>query len=138
MIWTRSMVEDRLEEAATTLKHLPDPPGSGARGVGSSWPDYVREAWHAYGYHAARMRIVPSAAEITRMEECLTWMAWLSPDDARIVWHRAEGKRWREIGRQVGLSRSGCWRRWIAASMTIARHLNRPRKAAAATVKARA
>lgn len=130
MVWTREKVVERLEEAALTLRRLPDPPGSGSRGFGSSWPDYVREAWHAYGYHAARVRIIPSAAEITRMEECLEWLAWLSAEDARLVWLRAEGARWERIGRKFGLSRSACWRRWVAAQVTIQRHLNKGKKPA--------
>ena len=66
-------IEDRFEEAALTLKRLPNPPASGARGYGRSWPDYVHEAKHAYGYEPARMRVSPNAREIQRMEEALGW-----------------------------------------------------------------
>ncbi|MDO5606809.1 MAG: DUF6362 family protein, partial [Paracoccus sp. (in: a-proteobacteria)] len=90
-------IEDRFEEAALTLRRLPNPPGSGPRGYGSAWPEYIHEAKHAYGYHEARMRVVPNPAEIQRMEECLTWLRWLEPDDARIVWMRAEGCRWKQV-----------------------------------------
>lgn len=129
-MFTRSTVEARLEEAATTLKHLPDPPGSGPKGFGSSWPDYVRDPWHAYGYHAARARIVPSAAEISRMEEALGWLGFLSAEDARIVWWRASGMRWAQVGRRLRISRSQCWRRWVAALITLTRHLNGRRRTA--------
>jgi hypothetical protein len=138
---SRSQVEDRFEEAATTLRRVPNPAGSGPRGYGSSWPDYVRDPWHAYGYHAATMRVIPSAAEISRMEECLEWLAWLSADDARIVWMRAGGSRWAQVGRAVGLTRSTCWRRWVAALVTVERRLNagrKPGRAAAGSAKARA
>lgn len=52
-------IEDRFEEAALTLKRLPNPPGSGARGYGRSRPDYAHKAKHAYGYEEARMRVIP-------------------------------------------------------------------------------
>lgn len=127
-MWTRETVEKRLEEAATTLRFLPDPRASGPKGFGSSWPDYVRDPWHAYGYHAARARIVPSAAEISRMEECLEWLALLPPEDARIVWLRATGMRWGTLGRALKCSRSTLWRRWVAALMTLTLRLNKGRR----------
>lgn len=120
-----------MEEAARTLRRLPNPTGSGPRGYGSSWPDYVREAKHAYGYHEARMRVVPSARDISDMEEALGWLMLVSdPDDRRIVWMRAEGRRWQAVQGAVGLSRSAAWRRWTAALLTIARALSRTERSA--------
>lgn len=121
-------IEDRLEEAARTLRRLPNPPGSGPKGYGSSWPDYVRSRFTAYGADAARMKVVPSARDIAEMEECLEWLGWLSPDDAKIVWLRAEGMRWAQVGRHVGVVRQTAWRRWAAALITIARHLERAQR----------
>ena len=130
MKYTPGIVEDRMEEAALTLRRLPNPPGSGPKGYGSSWPEYVHEAKHAYGYHEARMRVVPNAGEIARMEECLEWLRFVSPDDAKIVWLRAEGRRWRQVGIAVGVVRQTAWRRWVAALQTIANHLNKNEKSA--------
>lgn len=90
MEFTARIIEDRMEEAAITLRRLPNPPGSGPNGYGQSWPEYVRDAKHAYGYHEARIRVVPSAADIQRMDECIDWLRFVHPDDARIVWLRAE------------------------------------------------
>lgn len=131
-------VEDRFEEAALTLKRLPNPPGSGARGYGRSWPEYVHEAKHAYGYEEARMRVIPNPREIQRMEEALEWLALVGGDseqaiidNRRIVWMRAEGHRWKQICRAVGCVRSTAWRRWTAALVTIANRLNKQRKSGA-------
>ncbi len=128
-------IEDRFEEAALTLRRLPNPPGSGARGYGRSWPDYVHEARHAYGYEEARMRVIPNPREIQRMEEALEWLALIGGDseqaiidNRRIVWMRAEGHRWKQICRAVGCVRSTAWRRWTAALVTIANRLNKQRK----------
>ena len=119
-------IEDRFEEAAYTLKRLPNPTGSGPRGYGKSWPEYVHEAKDAYGYHEVQMRVVPSAAAIHRMDECIDWLRLLAPEEARIVWMRAEGARWRQVCIRAGCVRSTAWRRWAAALLTVAKHLNRP------------
>lgn len=121
-------IEDRMEEAARTLRRLPNPPGSGPSGYGSSWPDYVRSRFTAYGADAARIKVVPSARDIKDMEECLGWLGWLSPDDAKIVWLRAEGKRWAQVCRHVGVVRQTGWRRWTAALITIQKHLERAQR----------
>lgn len=65
------------------------------------------------------MRVIPSAAAISRMEECFDWLLMLNPEDARIVWLRAEGARWRQVCIRAGVVRSTAWRRWVAALLTI-------------------
>jgi hypothetical protein len=59
------------------------------------------------------------------MEEACGWLAWLKPDDARLVWARAEGVRWRAICRRLGVSRQTAWRRWVAALVAISTRLRR-------------
>jgi hypothetical protein len=117
-------IEDQFEDAALTLRRLPNPTGSGAKGYGQSWPEYVHDAQQAYGYDEARMRVVPSALAIQRMEDCIDWLRFLDPEDARIVWLRAEGVRWRQVCIRAGVVRSTAWRRWAASLLTIANHLN--------------
>ena len=122
MTLTPREIEDRFEEAAFTLRRLPE--RNRPRGYGSSWPPVVHDAMQAYGYTAeAPMRIVPSAAAITRMEECFDWLLILDPEDARIVWLRAEGVRWRQVCYRAGVVRTTAWRRWAASLLTIAKHL---------------
>ena len=121
---TASEVADRMEDAARTLRRLPDPPGSGPKGYGRSWPEYVQEARHAYGYHDARMRVRPSPGDIAQMEECFDWLRLVEPEDARIIWMRAEGRRWREVCIEAGCVRQTAWRRWVAALATIAQRVN--------------
>lgn len=130
MEFTPRIIEDRMEEAAITLRRLPNPPGSGPKGYGHSWPEYVHDAKHAYGYHEARIRVIPNAGEIQRMDECIDWLRFIGPEDARIVWLRAEGWRWRQVCIQAGCVRQTAWRRWVAALQTIANHLNKQDKSA--------
>ena len=85
----------------------------------------VHDAKHAYGYTPeAPMRVIPSAVQITQMEECLDWLLLVDPEDARIVWLRAEGARWRQVCIRAGCVRSTAWRRWAAALLTISKKLN--------------
>ena len=123
MTLTPRDIEDRFEEAAYTLRRLPEK--DRPRGYGSSWPAVVHDAKHAYGYTPeAPMRVIPSAAAITRMEECFDWLMLIDPEDARIVWLRADGMRWRQVCIRAGVVRSNAWRRWVAALLTIAKNLN--------------
>ena len=57
------------------------------------------------------MRVIPSAALITRMEECPDWLLLIGPEDARIVWLRAEGARWKQVCICAGCVRSNAWLR---------------------------
>ena len=73
MTLTARDIEDRFEEAAYTLRRLPEK--DRPRGYGGSWPPVVQEAKHAYGYTPeAPMRVIPSAAAITRMEDCIGFL----------------------------------------------------------------
>lgn len=127
--WTASMVEERFEEAAFTLRRLPD---TRVPGYFNTWPQVVRSAYEAFGWERARMpRIAPSPAAIGRMEETITWLMWLERDDALIVWLRAEGVRWKPICCRVGLTRQTAWQRWVAALVTIANRLSNEAKTGA-------
>lgn len=120
--WTASMVEARFEEAAFTLRRLPD---RRVPGYFNTWPTIVRSVYEAFGWERARMpRIAPSPEAISRMEGTFTWLAWLEPDDARIVWLRAENVPWKPICWRVGLSRKTAWQRWVAALQTVATRLS--------------
>jgi len=123
MAITLPEVEERFEEAAYTLRHVRVE--RGPRGYGSSWPDVVRSAFTAYGPDAARpMRVVPSAAAISRMEECIDWLRLVDGEDARIIWLKAEGVKWRHICIRAGVVRQTAWRRWVASLQTIVNKVN--------------
>ena len=112
--WTVTMLEERFEEAARTLRRLPDTRVPGRfQHLASDCPQRVR----GVRLRAPCMpRIAPSPQAIGHMEETITWLAWLDPDDARIVWLRAEGVRWKPICCRVGLTRQAAWARWVAVA----------------------
>jgi len=74
------------------------------------------------------MRVIPSTADIANMEICLDWLRLVKPDDAKIIWLRAEGHRWRYVCIAAGCVRQTAWRRWVAALATIAKKVNRRRR----------
>lgn len=120
--WTALLVEDRLEEAADTLSRLPD---EHVRGYFSTWPPVIRDYWEAFGREDVRLRRgPPSPAAIDRMDETMTWLRWLEPDDARLVWARAEGLPWKSACYRFGLSRAAIWRHWVASLQLISIFLN--------------
>ncbi|WP_085440209.1 DUF6362 family protein [Magnetofaba australis] len=113
---TPKLVMARLEEAAATMRRLP--PVRGPRRA-SYWPDMIHD-WQAYGYNPPQIRMGPPAPDaISRMDACLEWLRWLSPDEAKLVWMRAERAPWRVVCSVYGAPKTTAWRHWTLAILTI-------------------
>ncbi|OSM07368.1 hypothetical protein MAIT1_04698 [Magnetofaba australis IT-1] len=122
------MVAERLEEAANTLKQLPD---HNPQAVRSAWPDVVHEFYEAYGHDSPRVRLGPPTGEaIDRMDQTLLWLRWLDGGDMQLVWSRACRVPWKLIGQQLGVGRTTAWQRWMAALLQVATRLNAQRSTA--------
>jgi hypothetical protein len=120
--WTPEMVEERLIEAAAVLRRLPTQRG---QGYFSTWPQMFVEFSDLVGQTPEPMRLPPpSAAAISRMEGTLGWASWLEPIDAKIMWMRASGTRWKQICWTVGLARAAAHEHWLYALCIIAWRLN--------------
>ena len=120
--WTPERVEERLIEAVSVLRRLPEPR---KQGYFSTWPAMFVEFGDLVGQTPEPMRPPPpSAAAISRMEATLGWMVWLEPIDAKISWLRASGTRWKEICWEVGLARAAAHEHWLYALCVIAWRLN--------------
>lgn len=102
-------VRDRIAEAGRSLRGLRIPRELGAlRGGRVCWPDPPPEYWMQYGREAATYRpLPPTAAEIDRMEEVLSWLMWLNDDQRKFVGAWMMGARWTEICERWHISRSG-------------------------------
>jgi len=121
-LWTASMVEEQLEEAAATLRRLPPVKVSG---YFSCWPQIAHDADDRRGWEVLVRRLgPPSARAISRMEETLTWFRWLTPDENRLIWLRANNISWKAIGWRIGCCRTVAWERWVFALAKIASELN--------------
>ena len=84
-------LQDLIYEAAQTLRVLPDKERMFLRaGERCCWPQTLLTYWEAYGIHGARLRLpAPTVGKITRMEETLSWIAWLGQIDhelMKVVW----------------------------------------------------
>ena len=119
--WTRDMVEDRITEAAAVLKRLPGPQ---VRGYFSTWPDVLLSAREIAGQGPRKVRVLPSPQAISRMEETITWNRFLDPEEAHLMWARADGMPWKGVCVQFGVSRATAHRRWEYALSLIAWRLN--------------
>jgi hypothetical protein len=113
-------IEDRFEEAARTLRRLPDDKPQGYFNV---WPAIVRTTWEIMAMERQPMKVWATPQSIDRMDECFAWLFWLEPDEARVVWLRAEGMRWKPICRRLGVSRATAWRWWATALIKISHRL---------------
>nr|CRH06057.1 conserved protein of unknown function [Candidatus Magnetococcus massalia] len=126
--WDAPAVAKRLEEAARTLKRLPET--ACPQGHSSSWPPFLREYWEAYGMHNAEVRLgQPSPKAIDRMDEALNWLRWLNADQSRLVWLRAEKVRWKLIMAQLGVCRETARQRYLIAMATLSAKLNQQKNA---------
>ena len=119
--WTRTQVQDRLESAADVMRRLP---GVKPQGYFSAWPEYLHGFADKVGQEPEMTRPRPTPRDISRAEEALLWLRWLETDDARLVWMRVSGHRWKPICWRLGISRATAHRRWEYALSVIAWRLN--------------
>ena len=119
--WTHQKIINRLEEAAGTLRRLPD---KRLQGLKSNWPETIPTRGD-YGSDEIRLRLGPPSPEaIDRMDEALEWLRWLDTEDRQMVWLRAERIPWKMIMRKFGRSRSTVTARWKEALSQIVAILN--------------
>lgn len=93
----RAEIIERLEEAARTLKRVPNPPNSAPAGYRGYWPEIVRQ-WHdAWTATMGRLEDSewhddvadepeltppkPTPSEISRMDEALGWLMLIDGED---------------------------------------------------------
>ena len=120
--WTPSLVEERLIEAASVMKRLPN---VRVPGYFNTWPKMLVEFADLVEQETPRLRLPPPAPDaISRMEEALGWLAGLDPIDSKVVWLRASGERWKTICWKVGLGRTAANQHWLYALCVLAWRLN--------------
>jgi len=120
-LWTANDVVERFREAVLTLKKLPPVK---VQGYYSVWPAIKLTPLEILQQDKKplRLRALPDA--ISRLDEVLTWLPWLSVDERRLVWQRASGVRWKVICAELGCGRSKAWHKWGTALEKVATSLN--------------
>lgn len=119
--WTTAMVQDRLELAADVFRQLPSVK---PQGYFNAWPEYFHTFGDKVGQEPRMRRPRPGPREISEAEEALLWLRWLEKDDARIVWLRANGRQWKPVCWELGVSRATANRRWQYGIAVIVWRLN--------------
>jgi hypothetical protein len=119
--WTRTMVEDRIETAAEVFRALP---GVRPQGYSNAWPEYFHSFGDKVGQQPETRRARPGPRAITEAEATLLWLRWLEPQDARLVWLRANRTAWKPICWEFGISRATANRRWEYGLSVITWRLN--------------
>ena len=110
--WTADCVADHFEEAFRTLRKLPPVK---AQGYFNTWPDIVRTSREIAAMEPQPMRVWPSAAAITRLEQTFDWVLWIEEAERKLVWSRAARVPWKQISGELGCDRTTAWRRWQRA-----------------------
>lgn len=109
-------VFEQIQRSVRTLRKLPRVT---VRNRFCNWPEIVRSFYECYGWNDPDMpRIVPTARQLTELDQVIRWIAWLSQygeEYPKIVWARAEKRSWRKIGVLVGLSHPTCKERFRTA-----------------------
>ena len=120
-IWTAEDVADHFEEAFRTLRKLPPVK---AKGYVNAWPDIARSSREIAAMEPQLMRVWPSAASITRLEQTFDWVLWIDEADRKLIWSRAARRPWKEITYELGVDRTTAWRKYKLALTKIASRLN--------------
>ena len=119
--WTADDVADHFAEAFRTLRKLPPVK---AQGYFGTWPQVLRTKREIAAMEPEPMRVWPSAAAITRLEQTFDWVLWIEEPERKLVWSRAAKVPWKVIAGEMGCDRTTAWRRWQLALTTIAARLN--------------
>ena len=70
------------------------------------------------------MRLTATPAAITRLEQTLSWMHWLTVEERKLLWWRGARLGWKVICFKLGQGRTTVWRNWVMALNKIANRLN--------------
>jgi hypothetical protein len=118
-------VEERLIEAARTMRRLSLTPRDKPMDYVAAWPDTVQSVWEAgldpdgKPVKPRPVRIAPSPQQIDRMNEAIEWLFALEAAQRKLVWARAMRVRWKELEFEFGLSRQWLSRRYKDALLDI-------------------
>ena len=118
--WTTQLIAERFMQSVVTLKRLPNDRGLGYR---HSWPAIVHTRFEIMQQEPQPIRLAATPEQVSAMEETLSWLLWLEPEQRRLIWYRAEGMPWRLIGRRLGAPKTTIQRRWHRALEKVLEYL---------------
>lgn len=120
-LWTVKAVEEYFREAVLTLKKLPPVK---QRGYFNLWPDIIYSPNELLFQEKKPMRLTTSPEAIARLEQIFEWMRWVTVEERKLLWKRAENKHWKVICWELKCDRTTAWRKWVLACTKIVTSLN--------------
>ena len=114
------LIEQRLAAAAITVRAIPSSPEDLTEEA-QGWPDCVLITLESARSDQAARRIAPTPEALDDMRVAIAWLGKLDPEEADLVWLRADGNPWRVVSQKTGCVRPKAWERWKAAIAKIAR-----------------
>lgn len=114
------LIEQRLAAAAITVRAIPSSPEDLTEEA-QGWPDCVLITLESARSDQAARRIAPTPEALDDMRVAIAWLGKLEPEEADLVWLRADGNPWRVVSQKTGCVRPKAWERWKAAIAKIAR-----------------
>lgn len=123
IIWTPTMVQSRLEEAARTLRRLPFVERNKLSNPGIIWPEVVHESVESYGYSQEKTKLgPPTGKDIDRMDWALGRLWALDEKERILVWFRAEAptRGFKKLCERFHCDRTTAWRWHRAALLKLA------------------
>jgi len=100
---SRKEVLERFEEAVIVSKRLP--PVIRKR-YKAAWPDIVYSPLEILQQDKLPIRLLPTAEQLTRLDEVLSWIPLLTETERKLIWYKAQRERWRDICGKLGISKS--------------------------------
>jgi len=119
--WTVKMVEDHFREAILTLGKLPP---VRQKDYFNLWSDIVCMPNERNFRKKRSMRNLATSEELIKLNQIFEWLNWVTLEEKKLIWKRAENKHWKLICWELGCDRSTAWRKWVIACTKIATTLN--------------
>ncbi len=112
-LYDAEYVEQRLVDAAETLKRLPVPRNGRPTGHVSNWPEVLQSFWEMWNAldsserqeREAEINYTPvkaTNAAIARLDEVLEWLWHLDQRERALIMARALNTSWRKLSRWRG------------------------------------
>ena len=110
---------ERLADAAQTLRNLPQDNRTGPAGVHSAWPEMMRSRRFAVSGPRGQSRPRPSPNAIDDLDNVAELLWEVTPRQRQMLWARACGVRWAELGQRYRRCRATLNRDYHLALTTL-------------------
>ncbi len=119
--WTPQLVTDYAEESISTLRKMP---AVTVKGYFRSLPGVIHTPDELMQMESRPIRLKATPDEISRLEQVLSWMPWLTRRERKLFWQRAARVPWKIICQELGCTHVTGWRKHMEVLNKISSRLN--------------